>query len=477
MIFNSIEFIIFFVLFFILYWFLFKNKLKSQNLFLLAGSYLFYAYWNWRFLSLIILSSLVGFYMGKLINNSPDPKKKKLFLSVGLIQGVGTLFFLKYYNFFISSLIDMFSQFGIELHLHSLRIILPIGISFYTFKIISYLIDIYKEKIEATDSWITFFCYVSFFPCLTAGPIDRARTFIPQLQRNRVFAYNKASDGLRQILWGVFKKMVIADNCATYTNYIFDNYEQLPASTLFLGAFFYTIQIYADFSGYSDMAIGIARLLGFEVTKNFDYPYFSKNIAEFWKKWHISLTSWMTEYVFTPLTITFRDWGRLGLTLAVLINFVLIGVWHGANWTYIVFGLIHGCLFLPIILKSKKKKKKKDGNFKYLVEVLATFFILMITLILFRADTVSTALSYYSSLLSFSLFSLPVLPFKLNALITFLLILFFILAEWLQKDKEHGLQIDYIHNPYLRLSIYYILIFCIILFGNTEANQFIYFKF
>ena len=475
MIFNSIEFIVFFIVFFISYWFLFREKLKQQNLLILIGSYVFYAHWNLTFLALIILSSFIGFFLGKQINNSADTKKKKLFLYIGISYGLGLLFFFKYYNFFISSFIELFLEFGITLHLHTLKIILPLGISFYTFKLISYLIDIYKEKIEACNNWIVYFSYIAFFPCLASGPIDRAKTLIPQLEKNRIFTYDKVSDGFRQILWGTFKKVVIADNCATFTNFIFENNQQLPASSLLLGAFFYTIQIYADFSGYSDMAIGISRLLGFEVTKNFDYPFFSRNIVEFWRKWHISLTSWMTEYVFTPLTIAFRDWGKLGITFAVMINFLLIGIWHGANWTYIFFGLIHGCLFLPIILKPKSKKKT-ESNIKILTEIFITFFIAMLIFILFRAETVGDALSYYSNLISLSLFSFPILPFK-EAPVTLLFITLFIIVECIQKNKHHGLQLDHIKKPYMRLCIYYILIFCIILFGNTESNQFIYFKF
>ena len=475
MIFNSIEFIVFFIVFFVSYWFIFKGKLKQQNLLILIGSYFFYAYWDWRFLSLIVVSSLIGFYLGKLINNSSNTKIKRRLLFIGIFQGLCVLFFFKYYNFFISSFVELFSKLDITINLHTLKIILPIGISFYTFKILSYLIDIYKGKVEACNDWIAFFSYVAFFPCLTSGPIDKAKKLIPQLMNKRIFVYDQASDGLRQILWGLFKKIVIADNCATLTNYIFENHHILPASSLLIGVFFYAIQLYADFSGYTDMAIGVAKLLGFEITKNFDFPYFSKNIAEFWRKWHISLTSWMTEYVFTPLNIAFRDWGKLGIVSAVLINFLIIGTWHGANWTFIIFGLLHGLLFLSVILRPAKKKKKSDVV--NLLKISTTFFVVMLTLVFFRVDSINDALSYYYNLLSPSLFSFPVLPYRKSALITLIFIILFIIVEWIQKDKHHGLQLNHIKNSFMRLSIYYILIFCIILFGNTDSNQFIYFNF
>ena len=253
-----------------------------------------------------------------------------------------------------------------------------LGISFFTFRTLSYLLDIDKGKIKAEKNWVVFFAYVSFFPSILSGPIDRAKNLIPQLEKKRAFDYNQAIDGLRQILWGLFKKIVIADNCAPFVNQIFNNYQSYPSSSLLLGAFFYAIQIYADFSGYSDMAIGISRLMGFNITKNFDFPFFAQNIAEYWRKWHMSLTSWLTDYVFTPLSIAFRDYGKWGLTFAIIINFTIIGIWHGPNWTYVLFGFLHGCYFIPLILRGTMNKKNKIAkgklfpSFRELINMLAT---------------------------------------------------------------------------------------------------------
>lgn len=482
--FNSVEFLIFFVLFFFLYWLPFKNQLKLQNLLILIGSYVFYAWADWRFLFFLIGISALYFYLGIYIGKEISPKYKQSLLYVGILMGVGGLVVFKYFDFFITSFNDVFQSLNINLNLQTIKIIVPLGISFFTFRTLSYILDIDKGKIKPVTDWVVFFSYVSFFPSLLSGPIDKARDFIPQLEKKRVFDYNQAADGMRQILWGLFKKMVIADNCATITNQLFDNYQVLPASSLVLGTFFYVIQVYADFSGYSDMAIGFSRLIGFNITKNFDFPFFAQNIAEFWRKWHISLTSWVTEYVFTPLSIAFRDYNRPGLILAILIDFIIIGLWHGANWTYVLFGFLHGCFFIPLIIKgtiNKKKKIAKDKllpTFREFKNVLATFLFLMLTFIIFRSESIEQAYHYFSRFFSLSLFSAPDIPSgKLNVLITLIFIFFMFIFEWLQRDKEHGLQIDNINRPIFRWSIYYTLIFSIILFRTTAENQFIYFKF
>ena len=483
MAFNSLAFLIFFTLFFFIYWRL-NKKVKLQNLFLLTGSYLFYAWADWRFLSLLAASSLLNYFLGISIEKAPTISRKKVILIIGLCCSLGILFFFKYYNFFIESFATFFELFNIKISHTALNIIAPLGISFYTFRIISYLLDIYFNKIKASREWLVFFNYVSFFPAVISGPIDKSKTFIPQLKESRKFDFVQAADGSRQILWGLFKKAVIADNCAVITNDIFSTYHLMPASTLWIGIFLYTIQIYADFSGYSDMAIGISQLMGFNITRNFDYPLFSQNIAEFWRKWHISLTSWLTEYVFTPLNIAFRDYNKLGLILAVLINFTIIGMWHGPNWTYVLFGFLHGCYFIPLILNdtmNKKKKIAKDRllpSFREFVNVTGTFFLVMLTFILFRSESVSQASNYFKNLFSTSILTFPILATgKLNLLITLFFITVMMVTEWLQRTKEYGLQIDAINNKAYRLLIYYTLIFLIILCGATEENQFIYFKF
>ena len=482
MVFNSQTFFLFFTLFFVVYWFICNRNLKLQNGLLLIGSYVFYAWSDWRFLFFLIGVSLLNFFLGIYIEKSTSEKTKKFLLYIGLIQGIGGLAFFKYYNFFITSFKDVFATVNISLNLSTLNIIIPLGISFFTFRTISYLLDIDKGKIKATQDWIVFFNYLSFFPSLLSGPIDKAKMFIPQLERNRIFEHNQAIDGMRQILWGLFKKVVVANNCAIITTEIFKNYQDLPASSLLIGAFLYTIQIYADFSGYSDMAIGFSRLLGFSITKNFDFPFFSQNIAEYWRKWHISLTAWLTEYVFTPLSIAFRDYGNNGLIAAIVINFTIIGIWHGANWTYVLFGFLHGCYFIPLILKgtmNKKKKIAKDKFFPTFLEifnVLKTFTLVMLTFIIFKADNITQAFDFYKHLFSATLFKMPKVDFSV-VLISFFFTIVMLVVEWMNRETEHGLVVNKIKSVYVRWIIYYAIIVSMLFFGIFTDNQFIYFKF
>ena len=479
MVFNSVSFFGFFTLFFLLYWFMANKNLKFQNLLLLVGSYLFYGWADWRFLFLIIGVSILNYHLGIQIEKSKDSNRKKWLLYIGLFQGIGGLAYFKYYNFFIISINHAVHSLNLNLHLQTLTIIIPLGISFFTFRTISYLLDIDKGKIEASKDWVVFFNYVSFFPSILSGPIDKAKTFVPQLEKNRVYDFNQSADGFRQILWGLFKKVVIADNCAISTNSIFEDYHNLPASSLLLGAFLYTIQIYADFSGYSDMAIGISRILGFNITKNFDFPLFSQNIAEFWRKWHISLTSWLTEYVFTPLSIAFRDFGKLGLILAILINFTLIGIWHGANWTYVLFGFLHGIYFIPLIIKgtlNKKKKIAKDKllpSFKEFVNIIGTFTLVMLTMVIFRSETIGKAFDFYLSLFSKSLFSKPSLLHKPLLLLIFI----FITIEWFGRGKQYAIEVLGSSWPKPIRYVLYYLIVILILWYSGKDQQFIYFKF
>jgi alginate O-acetyltransferase complex protein AlgI len=483
MLFTSITFVIFFCLFFLLYWFVFNRGLKLQNLLLLAGNYLFYAWWDWRFLSLLIASSILNYFLGIGIYNSKQEKRRSFLLWVGLLQGLGTLLFFKYFNFFVKSIATAFIAFNIKLDIYTLNIILPLGISFYTFRTLSYLLDIKHGKIKPSTDWVVFFCYVSFFPCVISGPIDRPKTLIPQLERLRTFNYARATDALRQILWGLFKKIVIADNCGVFTNDIFEHYKTLPASSLLFGAFLSLIQVYADFSGYSDIAIGLSNLIGFKIIRNFDTPFFARNIADFWRRWHISLTSWLTDYIFTPLTIYFRDLGKTGLILAILINFTAIGIWHGANWTFILFGFLNGCYYIPLILRGTLNKKKKIATDRLLPELPAllnmagTFILIMFTFILFRANNLAQAFDYYHRLFSHSLFMAPVIIEKVNTAATLVCILIMFAAEWLQRDKQHVLQIDFIKNFPARAIIYYGLILIILTFTATRNSDFIYFKF
>lgn len=478
MLFNSVPFLIFFVVFFALYWSASK-KLRLQNILILVGSYIFYAWWDWRFLALLAGSSAYNYVFGLLIHRTVSEKKRKLFVGLAVTGGLGTLIIYKYLNFFIASF---------HIGSNPINLILPLGISFYTFRTISYILDIDKNKIEPVRDWVVFFSYVSFFPSLIAGPIDKAKTLVPQLEDKRTFEYHNGTDGLRQILWGLFKKLVIADNCASITNSVYDNFENLNGSTLFIAACLYSVQIYADFSGYSDMAIGIARLLGFNITRNFEFPFFAQNIADFWRKWHISLTGWLTEYLFTPLTIAFRNLDKAGMILAILINFTLIGVWHGANWTFILFGFIHGCLFIPLILKNKLNKKNKIAKDQLLpksselLNMLKIFLIVTLTFILFRSADIKSAGIYVAGIFTPSFFSQPHFEniFTILMITTFTLLMFAV--EWKQRDKQHALQFS--NSAYtvkttsksFRWSIYVLLVLLIIGFSGKEQD-FIYIQF
>jgi len=480
MLFTSLPFVCFFVIFFLLYWYVFSGNLKLQNVLILTGSYVFYAWWDWRFLFLLIGSSALNYILGIYIDKSKNEKQRSLLLWIGLVQGLGCLLFFKYFNFFIKSFISAFGAFNVKADIYTLNIILPLGISFYTFRTISYLLDLKSGKIKPATDWVVFFSYVAFFPSLLSGPIDRPKTLIPQLEKKRVFDYSQASDGMRQILWGLFKKIVIADNCSLFNAGIFDHYKTLSASSLLFGAFLFTIQVYADFSGYSDMAIGLANLLGFKITRNFNYPFFAQNIADFWRRWHISLTSWLTDYVFMPLSVYFRDYGKSGLILAILINFTLIGAWHGANWTFVFFGFLNGCFYIPLVLRGTLNKKKKAGGqsaLKAFANMAGMFILLMFTFLIFRADSLSQAFDYYGKLFSSSLFSGFVITEKLNTAVILLCIAIMLLAEWLQRDKQHALQIDAIKIFPVRALIYFGLIFVILSFNATKNADFIYFKF
>jgi D-alanyl-lipoteichoic acid acyltransferase DltB (MBOAT superfamily) len=475
MLFNSIDFLIFLPTVFLLYWFVFQKNLTLQNLFLLAISYLFYGWWDWRFLSLILICSGINYLAGLALASHKEDKKRKLILVASCILSLGLLGVFKYYNFFIDNFINAFALAGIYLQTRTLNIILPLGISFYTFKALSYTIDVYYKKLEPTKDIIAFFAFVGFFPQLLAGPIDRATNLLPQFYIKRTFEYNKAVDGMRQILWGLFKKIVIADNCATFVNNIFSNYETLPAGALVLGAVFFSFQIYGDFSGYSDIAIGTSRLFGFSSMRNFSVPYFSRDIAEFWRRWHISLTSWFRDYLYIPLG------GNRGTKYKVVRNtfivFLVCGLWHGANWTFIAWGLINAIYFLPLLLLGENRKNidtvaqgKILPNIKELFQIVTTFLLATLGWIFFRAGSIGQAFSYIGKIFAKSLIIYPEKP---PGILTVSL-LFMLLIEWLQRDKQHGLENLKIH-PVLRWVVYYCLILIIFLFGCKQ--QFIYFQF
>jgi D-alanyl-lipoteichoic acid acyltransferase DltB (MBOAT superfamily) len=484
MIFNTIEFIVFFALFCACYYSVLKEKTKSQNILLLVASYVFYAYANWKILPLLIISTLVFYGLGIAVSNAENQKKKSWLSTLGVVFGIGVLLYFKYTNFFITSFKELFESIGLQTNWHTFNIIVPIGISFYTFRLLSYVIDINRGKYEPTKDIIAFSAYVAFFPCILSGPIDRPNTLIPQLQTKRVFDYGLAVDGCRQILWGLFKKIVIADNAVIYINQAFDPYQEQSGSTLLIGAILFTFQMYADFSGYSDMAIGVAKLLGFKVTQNFNYPLFAQNISDFWRRWHISLTSWLTDYVFMPLNVKWRDLGKWGMILAIVVDFVICGLWHGANWTFVLWGVYHGLLFIPLILSGTMFKKAKIKTYtngfptiKTGSRMLLTFLLVALGLILFRSENINNAYMYISNICSPSLFTFPVILKEARLLLVILLIFLSVIIEWFSRNDQYALEkLGLQWKSPLRYAMYYGIIFLIFLFAGGE-QQFIYFQF
>ena len=484
MLFNSLDFAIFLPIIFILYWFVTNKNLKSQNLLIVISSYIFYGWWDWRFLSLILFSTVIDYFIGISLSKEENQNKRKMLLWTSILVNLGFLGFFKYYNFFLDNFVNAFSILGTEVKANSLNIILPIGISFYTFQTLSYSIDVYKRKLEPTKDFISFSAFVSFFPQLVAGPIERAIDLLPQFYTKRNFDYSKAVDGMKQILWGLFKKIVIADNCATYANLIFNNYTEYSGSALFLGAFFFTIQIYCDFSGYSSIAIGTARLFGFNLSKNFSFPYFSRNFAEVWRKWHISLTTWFRDYLFIPLVRSSKI-NTYTKIRNLFILFITIGLWHGANWTYVLWGVSQAILFIPTVLIKRKNKiidivaeGKYLPSLKDFFLMIKTFLLTILTMVIFRAKNINDAIEYLSGIFSFSLFTFPDNVFGRNGLITFLIVLVFMLIEWFGRENKYAIEKIGVkwYRP-LRWCFYSFLIFTIGLFMKTDELPFIYFNF
>ncbi|MGO3237501.1 MAG: MBOAT family O-acyltransferase [Psychroflexus halocasei] len=478
MLFNSIDFAIFLPIVFALYWFVAQKHLKVQNLLIVASSYVFYGWWDWRFLSLIAFSTIVDYTIGVTLSKQKNHSKRKLLLWISILVNLGFLGFFKYYNFFLENFISAFSFFGTEINANSLNIILPVGISFYTFQTLSYTIDIYRKKLEPTKDIVAFSAFVSFFPQLVAGPIERATNLLPQFYKKRQFIYANAIDGMRQILWGMFKKVVIADNCARYANDIFNHSDDYSGSTLVLGAIFFTFQIYGDFSGYSDIAIGTSRLFGFNLKQNFAFPYFSRDIAEFWRRWHISLSTWFRDYLYIPL-----GGSRGGTSMKIrniFIIFVVSGFWHGANWTFIVWGALNAVYFLPLLLTKSNRNNleivaynRSLPKLSEFLSILLTFSLTVIAWIFFRAENISHAFSIISEIFSNSIFSsLEVLPIKIIILISFMLII-----EWFGRKNKHALSNALqLKKRYMRWSLY--IFICILIFVfKGHLQEFIYFQF
>lgn len=481
MLFNSLDFAIFLPVVFFLYWFATQRSLKLQNLLLLIASYFFYACWDWRFLFLLMFSTLLDYFTGLKMENSENHSKRKFWFWLSIIVNLGFLGVFKYYNFFASSFADGLEQLGIQVNPWTLQIILPVGISFYTFHGLSYVIDIYKKRIQAENNFIDYAVFVSFFPLLVAGPIERATHLLPQIKQTRLFDYNKAVDGLRQILWGLFKKIVIADQCASIANQLFNHSESYSGVSLALGAIFFAFQIYGDFSGYSDIALGTARLFGVELLKNFSFPYFSRDIAEFWRRWHISLTTWFRDYLYIPLGGSKGTmWVKIRNTFIV---FIVSGFWHGANWTFIVWGALNAIYFLPLLLTNANRnnleivaKGKRIPTFKELIAMLVTFTLTVFAWIFFRASSIDHAIQYISSIFS-NLQSYLIIDYYLNYSSTLLLIFFFMCIEWLGREGNYALaDICKKWNGAYRWAFYTLLALLILLFSGAE-EEFIYFQF
>lgn len=478
MLFNSIDFAVFLPIVFILYWFVCNKNLKLQNFLIVVASYVFYGWWDYRFLSLVLFSTVVDYVIGRMLLNEEDLKKRKAYLWVSMLINLGFLGVLKYYNFFAKNFVEAFTFFGGSISSNSLDIILPVGISFYTFQTMSYTIDVYKRKLEPTKDFIAFAAFVTFFPQLVAGPIERATNLLPQFFRKRQFVYANAVDGLRQILWGLFKKGVIADNCAEYANIIFNNSEDYSSGNLILGAVFFSFQIYGDFSGYSDIAIGTSRLFGFDLMRNFAFPYFSRDIAEFWRRWHISLSTWFRDYLYIPLGGSQGGtWMKVKNTFII---FIVSGFWHGANWTFVVWGALNAFYFLPLLLTKKNRVNLEIvahnslfPTLKELFQILMTFSLTMIAWVFFRADSMQHASQYLLSLFSFQSNGKDLIYEQ--SLIY--LVAFFLITEWLGRNGQYAIhKIDYIKWGWIRW-VFYVLLVIFILFFSGAQQDFIYFQF
>ncbi len=498
MLFNSLEFLIFLPAVFLIYWFVVGKNLRAQNLFVLAASYLFYGWWSWKPLLLIALTSALSFGSGLIINKLRESngggylRHLKWVNIANIVINLSILGLFKYYNFFVESFSAAMSSIGIETGWVTLNLVLPVGVSFYTFQALSYSIDVYNEKIKPTHDAVAFFAYVSFFPQLVAGPIERATNLLPQFEKPRTFDYSKAVDGCRQMLWGFFKKIVIADNCATLANNAFADYAELPASALWLGAIFFTIQIYCDFSGYSDIAIGASRLFGINLRRNFNFPYFSRDIAEFWRRWHISLTTWFRDYVYIPLGGS-RE-GRAKALRNTFIIFALSGLWHGANWTFVAWGLYHAVLFIPLLLLGRNRRNTDivaQGrilpSIKEFGQMFMTLILVIIGWVIFRAESITEAWGYICGMFDGSVLTPPPASFKwlyYRNVIVYLCVVILFGVEWLQREQEHGLQFNnrmrlfgLPNKRIVRGVIYLIILLLISQYMWGVSAEFIYFQF
>ena len=478
MLFNSFEFLLFLPITFLLYWFVFRGR-RWQNLLVVVASYVFYGWWNWRFLFLIALTSLCSYESGLLLEHYEGQRRRQQVVSAAnIVLNLGILGVFKYYNFFVENLDTLFGMMGYHLDWVTMKIILPVGISFYTFQALSYTIDIYQKKLPATHDIVEFFAYISFFPQLVAGPIERATNLLPQFQKDRQFDYATAVDGMRQMLWGFLKKLVIADNCAVVVNMYWDWYSGLPGLSLLLLAVLFTFQIYCDFSGYSDIAIGCARLFGFNLMQNFNYPYFSRSIPEFWRRWHISLTTWFRDYIYFSLGGS--RCSKLKIIRNVYIVWAISGLWHGANWTFVCWGLYHATLLAIYNIFSINTKHKHIvaygklcPSIEELFQIVLTFFLAVIGWIIFRSEDMSMAMGYIKAMYSNDFFD----PSALYGKTILVYCLVFLAIEWIQRDKRYALQISEMNSVLLKWLTCLFVAVIIYMVMSTSISTFIYFQF
>lgn len=482
MLFNTIHFAYFLPLVFILYWFVFKSSLTKQNLLLLFASYIFYSCWDWRFLFLLAFSTFLDYYTGLKIHQVEKTRSKKIWLWISIGINLGFLGVFKYFNFFAQSFQTLMLKAGIEVDIVTLNVILPVGISFYTFHGLSYVLDIYFKRIQPEKNFVVYSLFVSFFPLLVAGPIERATHLLPQLKVSRLFDSKNAVDGCRQILWGLVKKVVIADTCAEIVNLIFENPNQYNGSTLVIGAILFAFQIYGDFSGYSDIALGTARLFGIELLRNFSYPYFSRSIAEFWRRWHISLSSWFKDYLYIPLGGS--KTGQFRKVMNTFIIFLVSGFWHGANWTFIIWGGLNALFIMPSVFFNTNRnhmeivaKGKVLPSFRDFASILITFALACIAWVFFRAKSVTQAINYLKGIAEWSLLKIPETSVLSKLPFIAIPLLLFIVAEWSGRERPFAIQNTLLGSAkWMRWSFYYALIL-IIYFYSGKEQTFIYFQF
>lgn len=484
MLFNSITFLIFLPIVFLLYWFVFRSR-KGQNLLIVAASYVFYGWWDWRFLLLIALTSFCSYGSGLLLERNVGRSRiQRLVAASNIVLNLAILGVFKYYNFFVENLNALFHAVGYQLDWATVKLILPVGISFYTFQALSYTIDVYRKQIRATHDIVEFFAYISFFPQLVAGPIERATNLLPQFQNARCFDYTHAVDGCRQMLWGFFKKLVVADSCALVVNEYWGQWQEFNGAFLFVLGVLFAFQIYGDFSGYSDIAIGCARLFGINLMRNFDYPYFSRSIPEFWRRWHISLTTWFRDYVYIPLGGS--RCGRWKTVRNIFIVWAISGLWHGANWTFVCWGLFHATILVSyniLGIDAKSGRASSVGIFSYakdLMKTFLTFVLAVIGWIIFRSENIGEAYGFLSRMGATILDGFSIVHGKKVILFAVFPLM---LIEWLQRGKQHPLQFPdnrFFRNRIVRWTIYVLLVliifFCVFT-GSRQSQTFIYFQF